>query len=77
MVNKHDQLQCQIKKRKGEPTELADRAYFSIDVGPISSVSVLGQTMIIINDVDIAFELMEKRGNVHSGRPRLVFGGEM
>ncbi|KAL1962244.1 hypothetical protein VTN77DRAFT_9900 [Rasamsonia byssochlamydoides] len=45
--------------------------------GPISSVTILGQTFVILNDARLAFELMEKRSAVHSSRPRLVFGGEM
>ncbi|KKA21750.1 Cytochrome P450 oxidoreductase OrdA-like protein [Rasamsonia emersonii CBS 393.64] len=45
--------------------------------GPISSVTVLGQTLIILNDSNLAFELMEKRSSKHSSRPRLVFSGEM
>lgn len=41
--------------------------------GVLSSVTILGQTMIIIHDKDIAFELMEKRANRSSGRPELKF----
>ncbi|KAF2198912.1 cytochrome protein [Delitschia confertaspora ATCC 74209] len=45
--------------------------------GPISSVTVLGQTIIIIHDKNLASELMEKRAPNHSGRPVLVFGMQM
>jgi hypothetical protein len=45
--------------------------------GPISSVTVLGQTFIIINDPEIAFELLRDRSAIHSSRPNQVFGGEM
>ncbi|RDW63545.1 O-methylsterigmatocystin oxidoreductase-2 [Coleophoma cylindrospora] len=45
--------------------------------GPISSVTVLGQTMIIIHDKDLALELMEKRSAIYSSRPRMVFAFEM
>ncbi|KAL5501294.1 hypothetical protein ACEPAH_8554 [Sanghuangporus vaninii] len=45
--------------------------------GPISSITVLGQTMIILNDSRHAFEIMEKRSALHSSRPRMIFGGEM
>ncbi|KAL1984336.1 hypothetical protein VTN96DRAFT_9294 [Rasamsonia emersonii] len=45
--------------------------------GPISSVTALRQTYIILNDVRLAFELLEKRSAIHSSRPRLVFGNEM
>jgi hypothetical protein len=45
--------------------------------GPISSVTVLGQTFIIMNDPEIAFELLRDRSAIHSSRPNQVFGGEM
>lgn len=45
--------------------------------GPLSSVSVLGQRLVIINDADLAFELLEKRSAKHSSRPKQVFAGEM
>lgn len=37
----------------------------------------MGQTLIIINDSKLAFELMEKRSAIHSSRPRQIFAGEM
>jgi hypothetical protein len=46
-------------------------------LGPISSITVLGQTIIILNDAQIAFDLFEKRSAKHSSRPRMVFGGEL
>lgn len=45
--------------------------------GPISSITVLGQTFIIINDANIAMELLRDRAATNSGRPSMVFGGEM
>jgi len=45
--------------------------------GPISSVTVMGQTLVIINDAKVAFELMEKRSAIHSSRPKQIFAGEM
>jgi hypothetical protein len=45
--------------------------------GPISSVTVLGQTMVIINDPEIAFELLRDRSAIYSSRPSQVFSGEM
>jgi hypothetical protein len=45
--------------------------------GPISSVTVLGQSFIIINDPEIAFELLKDRSAIHSSRPNQVFGGQM
>lgn len=45
--------------------------------GPISSITVLGQTIVILNDAQMAFDLFEKRSAKHSSRPRMVFAGEM
>jgi hypothetical protein len=45
--------------------------------GPISSVTVLGQTFVIINDPDIAMELLRDRASINSGRPKMVFSGDM
>ncbi|KAL2871204.1 cytochrome P450 [Aspergillus lucknowensis] len=45
--------------------------------GPISSITILGQTIVIINDARIAFDLLEKRSNIYSSRPRMTFAGEM
>lgn len=42
--------------------------------GPIISLSVLGQTMVIIHDKDMASELMDKRAAIYSGRPVMPFG---
>ncbi|KAL5363085.1 cytochrome P450 [Aspergillus floccosus] len=41
--------------------------------GPISSLSVLGQTMIVLNDVQLATELLDKRSAIHSCRPKFQF----
>ncbi|KFY66563.1 hypothetical protein V496_01988 [Pseudogymnoascus sp. VKM F-4515 (FW-2607)] len=45
--------------------------------GPISSITVLGQTMIIISDPEIALELMRDRSAIHSSRPSQIFSGEI
>ncbi|KAI1386111.1 putative cytochrome P450 oxidoreductase OrdA-like protein [Hypoxylon trugodes] len=45
--------------------------------GPISSVTMMGQTIVIVNDAQLAFELLEKRSAKYSSRPRQVFVGEM
>ncbi|KAJ4367707.1 hypothetical protein N0V86_009828 [Didymella sp. IMI 355093] len=41
--------------------------------GPVSSITVLGQTFIIINDPKVAFELMRDRSSIHSSRPGQIF----
>ncbi|CAG8368430.1 unnamed protein product [Penicillium salamii] len=41
--------------------------------GPISSVSVLGTHIIILNDAQLAIQLLEKRSAIHSMRPQQNF----
>lgn len=45
--------------------------------GPISSVTVFGQTIIMVHDLQVALELLDRRGAKYSSRPRMVFAGEM
>ncbi|KAI1420434.1 putative cytochrome P450 oxidoreductase OrdA-like protein [Xylaria sp. FL1777] len=45
--------------------------------GPISSVTVFGQSIIIINDPQLAFELFEKRSSKYSSRPKQLFACEL
>jgi hypothetical protein len=45
--------------------------------GPISSVTILGQTMVVIHDKNMASELMDKRANIHSGRPTMKFAFDL
>ncbi|OJJ32368.1 hypothetical protein ASPWEDRAFT_117096 [Aspergillus wentii DTO 134E9] len=45
--------------------------------GPISSVTSLGKTIIILNDVQTTIDLMEKRSAIYSSRPKMAFAGEM
>lgn len=45
--------------------------------GPISSLTVMGQTIIIVNDLEVASEILEKRSVKHSSRPKSTFAGEM
>lgn len=47
------------------------------ELGGISSVTIMGQTLVIVHDVRLAFELLEKRSVKHSSRPKQVFAGEM
>ena len=45
--------------------------------GPLSSVTVFGQTIVLLHDLETALELLDKRGAKYSSRPRMVFAGEM
>jgi len=45
--------------------------------GPISRAHVLGRDVIIINDADIAMDLLDKRSLVYSDRPRMIFTREL
>ncbi|KJZ75807.1 hypothetical protein HIM_04964 [Hirsutella minnesotensis 3608] len=45
--------------------------------GPISSVTVLGQTAVIIHDVEAARHILDKESKFTSGRPRLEFAQDL
>ncbi|CAI7591607.1 unnamed protein product [Penicillium glandicola] len=45
--------------------------------GPISHVTVFGNTIILVHDLEIATELLDRRGSKYSSRSRMVFAGEM
>ncbi|KAJ5555271.1 hypothetical protein N7535_007709 [Penicillium sp. DV-2018c] len=45
--------------------------------GPVSSITVMGQTIVILNDVNAANELLVRRSAKYSSRPNLVFASEM
>lgn len=46
-------------------------------VGPISCVTALGTTFIILNDIEAAFELLDKRSAIYSSRYETTFGAKM
>lgn len=50
---------------------------FKDKYGPVSSVTVLGQTMVILHDKAAVIELLEKSSLKTSGRPIFFFGAEM
>lgn len=46
---------------------------FKNKYGPISSITVLGQTMIILHDKQAAIDILEKAASKSSGRPYFTF----
>lgn len=49
----------------------------TVYIGNIVSVTLLGQTVVILGSVQHAIALLEKRGALYSCRPRLVMAGEL
>lgn len=45
--------------------------------GPITSISVFGQTIVLLHDYAMTIELLEKRSNIYSERPASFFASEM
>lgn len=45
--------------------------------GPISSVSVMGMTMVFVHDRDMAHELLDGHSSKTSGRPAMTFANEL
>jgi len=46
-------------------------------VGDITSISVLGQEIVIVNSLAIAIDMLEKKSAVYSDRPVMPMGGEL
>lgn len=49
----------------------------NVVVGNIVSLSIAGQTIIILNSVKAAMDLLQRRSSIYSDRPRLVMSGEL
>ncbi|CRL20874.1 Cytochrome P450 [Penicillium camemberti] len=45
--------------------------------GPISSLVTIGQTVILLNKSDAAYDLLEKRSAIYSSRPQPVFSADL
>ncbi|KAH7329603.1 O-methylsterigmatocystin oxidoreductase [Stachybotrys elegans] len=45
--------------------------------GPITSVSVMGSTVVVVHDRDMAHELLEEMSSKTSDRPSMVMAGEL
>jgi hypothetical protein len=58
------------------PTFLS-RLHLMHTLGPVSSVCIMGQPIIILNSLKACDDLLEKRSGIYSGRPVLQFAGEM
>ncbi len=46
-------------------------------LGDISSVTVLGQTIVILNSAQAAVDVLDKKSAIYSDRPVLQMGGEL
>ncbi len=46
--------------------------YPDIVLGPIVRISLLGQNIVILNTVEVATELLEKRSLIYSDRPQAI-----
>ena len=45
--------------------------------GDIFHLNILGQDIVFVNSAQAAFDLLDKRGAIYSGKPRLVMVGEL
>ena len=46
-------------------------------LGPIVYASAFGKPLIVLNSFNVAQDLLQKRGSIYSGRPRLITFSEM
>ncbi|KAI0097574.1 cytochrome P450 [Nemania sp. FL0031] len=42
--------------------------------GPISSITALGRTIVVLHSPELALELLDKRSSIYSSRPKFVLG---
>lgn len=45
--------------------------------GPISSVAIMGMTLVLVHDKNMAHDLLEKAASKTSGRPTMVFANKL
>lgn len=48
-----------------------------IFAGDICSVTVLGQTLVILNSAEAAMSMLDRKSSIYSDRPTLTMGGEL
>ena len=46
-------------------------------IGELVYVAALGQSVLVLNSSQAISDLLEKRGNIYSHRPRFVMAGEL
>ncbi|KAJ8086182.1 hypothetical protein PM082_005005 [Marasmius tenuissimus] len=51
--------------------------HIPIPVGDICSVTVLGQTIVVLNSLKAAVDILDKKSSIYSDRPILQMGGEL
>ncbi|TDZ33333.1 O-methylsterigmatocystin oxidoreductase [Colletotrichum spinosum] len=61
---------------KQDTFEAVHWAKFGELYGPISSINVLGKTIIVVNDAKTAIDMLEKQ-STYSSRPQFYFTGEI
>lgn len=47
------------------------------DLGPIYRVNLAGKTAVVLNTYKVASEILDKRSNIYSDRPRMIVTGEI
>jgi len=50
---------------------------FSVHIGDVTYINVLGRGTIILNSQKAAVDLLDKRSSIYSDRPVLMMGGEL
>ncbi|KAJ7708760.1 hypothetical protein B0H17DRAFT_364537 [Mycena rosella] len=45
--------------------------------GPIVHRRILGRSIIILNDVNYAIDMLDRKSRIYSNRPDFVMGGEL
>ena len=62
------------KKQYGKSTRtiLAFASVFIFNSGPLVYITVAGQGILVLNSHQVATDLLDRRGHIYSGRPRMI-----
>ena len=59
------------------PGHLIVPVHIAAASGPLVYLELLGQPVLVLNSYDAAVELLEKRSQIYSDRPKLCMAGEL
>lgn len=51
---------------------LIDRSLLNMDIGEVTYLNFFGRHVVVLNSKEAAYELLDKRGALHSDRPDMV-----
>lgn len=59
------------------PLGFADSHRNMLSIGEIFSLNLVGQHALVVNSHKVAADLLDRRSNIYSDRPRFILGNEI